>query len=96
MHPSPNNVPWPSSVGFPFPQQKHGIYTISVATDPYLKSIRVDWYGSTMLNRYLAGNGPAVVAITPTTPTGDSPDIVISEPAVAPPNMSLCKFLRRH
>jgi hypothetical protein len=96
MHPSPNNVPWPSSVGFPFPQQKHGIYTISVATDPYLKSIRVDWYGSTMLNRYLAGNGPAVVATTPNVRSGSSPQIAISEVSTARPDMSLCKFLERH
>jgi len=95
MHPSAVNVPWPSSVGFKFPQQKNGIYTITVATDPYLKSIKVEWYGSTMINRFLAGNGPAVVATTPPTSAGSQPDIVVREVPMPPPDMSLCKFVQR-
>lgn len=93
LHPSPNPVPWPSSVGFPFPQVRHGVYTITVTTDPYLKSIKVDWYGSTMINRYLAGNGPAVVKATPSSPGRPAPDIVVTDTPMPPPNMSLCKFL---
>jgi len=96
LHPSPNPVPWPSSVGFQFPQTKHGIYTITVITDPYLKSLKVEWYGSTMINRYLAGDGPAVVAVTPTAQPGGQPPIVVSDVPMPPPNMSVCKFLRRH
>jgi len=96
VHPSPNNVPWPSSVGFKFPQQKNGIYTISVATDPYLKSIKVAWYGSTMINRYLAGDGPAVVATTPTAATGPQSAIVVRDVPMPPPDMSLCKAVRHH
>jgi len=96
LNPSPNNVPWPSSVGFQFPQTKNGIYTITVTTDPYLKSIKVDWYGSTMINRYLAGEGPGVVAATPTVQTGPPPPIVVTDVPMPAPDMSICKFLRRH
>jgi hypothetical protein len=96
LHPSPNSVPWPVSFGYPFPQVKNGIYAITVTTDPYLKSMKVEWYGSTMINRYVAGDGPAIVNVTPTIQSGSPPDIVVSEAPLPPPNMPICKFLAQH
>ncbi len=93
IHASPNTVPWPSSVGFAFPQTLHGIYTITVTTDPYLKSITVGWYGSTMIQRYLAGDGPAAVVTTPVTPGIRQPNIVVSEVQTPAPSMALCRQL---
>ncbi len=93
IHASPTPLAWPSSIGFPFPQVLHGIYTITVITDPYLKSILVNWYGSTMINRYLAGNGPALVTATPIVTTAPLPDIQVSETPMPPPRMSICRAL---
>ncbi|MEI7859249.1 MAG: hypothetical protein WCI26_05385 [Acidimicrobiales bacterium] len=94
-HASPTPLAWPSSVGFAFPQVLHGIYRITVTTDPYLKSIVVGWYGSTMINRYLAGTGPAVVAATPPTDAAALPAITVTEGALPPTHMALCKSLLR-
>ena len=93
VHGSPTPLAWPSSVGFAFPQVLHGVYTITVTTDPYLKSMVVGWYGSTMINRYLAGSGPGVVAVTPASTTLPLPAVVISETPMPAPDMSICRAL---
>jgi len=93
VHGSPTPLAWPSSVGFAFPQVLHGVYTITVTTDPYLKSMVVGWYGSTMINRYLAGNGPGVVAVTPESTTLPLPAVVIGETSLPAPDMSICRAL---
>jgi hypothetical protein len=87
---------WPSSVGFAFPQVLHGVYEITVTTDPYLHSIVVGWYKSTMINRFLAGPGPAVVLATPAPAAGAAaPDIVVTDVPSRPPRMHICRSLAR-
>lgn len=107
LEPAPNNqalirvvnagapaLRWPSSVGFAFPQVLHGVYQITVTTDPNLHSIVVGWYKSTMINRYLAGTGPAQVAVTPVPGVGTSlPSITVTEVPMPPTHMPLCRSL---
>ncbi|MGA2837610.1 MAG: hypothetical protein ABSF84_13520 [Acidimicrobiales bacterium] len=90
------SITWPSSVGYAFPQILHGVYTITVTTDPYLHSIVVGWYGSTMIDRYLAGDGPAQIAVTPISTNGPQPAITVSAPPTAPPTLGLCHALLHH
>jgi hypothetical protein len=48
-----------------------------------------------MINRYLAGAGPAVVAATPPTDAAALPSITVTEGALPPTRMALCKSLLR-
>ena len=71
----------------------HGVYEITVTTDPYLRSIVVGWYGSTMINRFLAGTGPAHVAETTLVPGAPLPAITVTEVPTPRPNLSTCHAL---
>jgi hypothetical protein len=93
VHAGAPTINWPSSTGYAFPQVLHGIYTITVTTDPYLHSMVVGWYGSTMINRYLAGSGPATVAVTQTPSDAPLPDVAVSEAVTRRPDMSICTGL---
>jgi hypothetical protein len=96
VHAGAPTIAWPSSIGYAFPQILHGIYTITVTTDPYLHSIVVGWYGSSMINRFLAGTGPARVAVTPVTPGATAPAILVTEVPRPAPHMSVCLALQHH
>ncbi len=64
--------------------------------DPNLQSIDVVWYGSQMLNHYLAGTGPAVVQTTGTSTSGVLPLISVADVPVAPTagsGTNLCRSL---
>ena len=96
---SGTSINWPPDTGWPFaitPALVHKQIQITVTTDPYLKSIDVIWYGSQMLNHYLAGNGPAVVHTTSSSPSGALPLVSVADLPVAPTaasEMSLCRSL---
>ena len=88
------SIHWPKSIGFPFPQILHGQFQVTVVTDPYLHSIRVDWYGVTMMNRYLEGPGPGVVQLTPTPAVGTAPpEIEVSQEPAPVQHFHTCKAL---
>ena len=90
---SGTTINWPPAKGWRFTDTlTHQLYEISVTTDPNLSSVNVVWYGQKMLQHYLAGPGPAVVAVTPVS--GVRPVVSVSEePGVAPPSTGLCKSL---
>jgi hypothetical protein len=93
VHGGDPSITWPSSAGFAFPQVLHGVYQVTVTTDPYLHSIVVGWYGSTMINRYLAGNGPVQVAVTTVGPGTPLPAVGVAEVAQPPVHMPICRSL---
>jgi hypothetical protein len=91
---SGTTINWPPARGFRFPDTLiHERYEITVTTDPNLKSITVIWYGEKMLNHYLDGTGPAVVAVTPTSTP--APVVSVSQQANpgTPPSSGLCRSL---
>ncbi len=87
------SISWPNSVGHTFPQILHSVNKITVTTDPYLHSMVVSWYG---FQRYLAGTGPARIAVTPISMEGPPPAISVSAPARPPPSLGLCQQLLHH
>ncbi|MGH9078734.1 MAG: hypothetical protein ACRDYE_01410, partial [Acidimicrobiales bacterium] len=88
------NWPWPHS-GDKAISVLHEPFRIAVTTDPNLKSIYVDWYGSNLLQHYLGGSGPAVVHTTPPPPSGSLPEVSVQERPGPPSSMSLCNSLER-
>jgi hypothetical protein len=97
---SGTSINWPSAAGWRFPVTNsllHEQLQISVTTDPNLKSIVVEWYGSEiMINHYLAGDGPAVVKSTTISPGAALPVVTVANvPIHATTNMDLCLSLRR-
>ncbi len=99
---SGTSIKWPPATGWPFaitPSLVHKQIQITVTTDPNLKSIDVVWYGSQMLNHYLAGTGPAVVQTTAPTPAGGLPLISVADVPVTPTvgaGTNLCQGLTGH
>lgn len=67
------NITWPAAHGWTFPVRPGGIFQITVETDPNLQSFIVNWYGSTMVDRYIPQRAAAVVQTTPPTPHGATP-----------------------
>ncbi|MHB8429442.1 MAG: hypothetical protein ACYDDZ_02790 [Acidimicrobiales bacterium] len=94
---SGTGIPWPSATGWSFPDTLlHEQLQVRITTDPNLSSIAVTWYGSEMLNHYLAGTGPAVVHVTPAAAPGTvGPVVSVAQvPMRAPADpMRLCHTL---
>ncbi len=91
---SGTSIPWPSPVGWHFPiKYLHSQYKLTVTTDPYLNQIVVTWYGTKMIGHYVAGDGPAVVHVTPTSTTGTTPVVTVRELPTPTPDMSLCQSI---
>ena len=97
---SGTSINWPSAVTWPFAVLSSEVgeqFRMSVLTDPNLKSIVIEWNGSTLLGHYLAGNGPAVVQSTKISPRSAPPVVTVanlSPPAKAP--MTLCRSLNQN
>ncbi len=95
---SGTSISWPRATGWVFPiHLLHENYQLVVTTDPNLNSMNVEWYGSQMLNHYVAGRGPAVVLATPPSASSSTLPVVTvaNGPAVPPSDMTLCKRLDR-
>jgi hypothetical protein len=91
---SGTSIPWPSPVGWHFPiKYLHSQYKLMVTTDPYLNQIVVTWYGTKMIGHYVAGDGPAVVHVTPVPTTGTTPVVTVRELPTPTPDMSLCQSI---
>ncbi len=93
---SGTSINWPPARSWRFPDTLiHQEYEVTVTTDPNLRSINVVWYGQKMIGHYLAGNGPAVVQLTPTPTDGTVPVVTVAEAptAVTPPTTTLCRSL---
>ena len=95
---SGTTINWPLAAGWKIPiQYLDTQYKVVVTTDPNLNLMTVKLYGATMINHFVAGRGPAVVATTPPTPPG-SPDPVVTvatvpSGATSADPMSLCHSL---
>jgi hypothetical protein len=97
---SGTSISWPSPSGWRFPVTTsllHEQLQISVTTDPNLKSIIVEWYGSEiMINHFVAGKGPAVVKTTAISPGSVLPVVTVADvPTHTTTNMNLCLSLLR-
>ena len=94
---SGTSIDWPPAAGWNIPiKLLDEQYQVVITTDPNLNSIRATWYGSNMLNHYLAGKGPAVIQTTHTLPGSPLPVVTVaSVPMAAETNMGLCRSLVR-
>ncbi len=91
---SGTSVSWPSASAVPKPiSVLHEPFRIEVTTDPNLHQIKVIWYGTGLIQHFIAGSGPAVVPSTPTT-GGPLPEVTVVEKPVSS-SMSLCRSLQR-
>jgi hypothetical protein len=93
---TPISWPPPSSWSFHVTNAMlHGHLFVTVTTDTNLDSIVVNWYGhEKMFNHYIAGQGPAVVTPTPTSPGSALPPVtVVHLPTRVTTNMDLCHSL---
>jgi hypothetical protein len=95
---SGTSINWPSAAGWRFPittARLHEKFEFTVTTDPNLKSIVVEWYGSEiMINHYLAGDGPAVVKSTTISAGSALPTVTVANvPVHDNSSMSLCRSL---
>lgn len=88
---SGTSIDWPPDAGWNIPiKLLDEQCQVVITTDPNLNSIRATWYGSNMLNHYLAGKGPAVIQTTHTPPGSPLPVVTVaSVPMPAKPNMGL-------
>lgn len=96
VNPGRPDITWPYPVGYPFPQyaRAHSYLTISVTTDPYLHSLEVTWYGTLMMNHYLAGSYSPQVMVTPPTPAGAKPPVLsVGQLPSTGSGMALCRGL---
>jgi hypothetical protein len=91
---SGTSVSWPSASAVPKPiSVLHEPFRIEVTTDPNLHQIKVIWYGTGLIQHFIAGSGPAVVPSTPTT-GGPLPEVTVVEKPVSS-SMSQCRSLQR-
>jgi hypothetical protein len=90
-------ISWPPATGWIVPiKLLHEQYQVTVTTDPNLQSITVNWYGSTMINHFIAGDGlPVVVPTSTSGANAASPVVTVADvptkPAKSP--MHLCRTL---
>jgi hypothetical protein len=95
---SGTSISWPRATGWVFPiHLLHENYQLVVTTDPNLNTMNVEWYGSQMLNHYVAGKGPAVVLATPAAVSSSQlPVVTVADgPPVPASPMPLCRSLSR-
>jgi hypothetical protein len=96
---SGTSINWPSAAGWKFPitaDKLHEEFEFTVTTDPNLKSIVAEWYGhETMINHYLAGDGPPVVKTSTISPGAALPVVTVVnvDTVHANASMSLCRSL---
>ena len=93
---SGTSISWPPAHGWSLPvgpSLLHVPLTFTVTVDPNLNAINVQWYGSKMLQHYVAGNGPMVVKAIPPSPDGVISVVPVPNPRTAPSNMHLCRSL---
>jgi hypothetical protein len=98
LYDSGTSIKWPTPVGWKFPVPNsilHEQYKITVITDPNLKSFIVNWYGNaSMINHYVAGDGPAVVKSTKLSPGSPLPVVTVANvPRRANSSLTLCRSL---
>ncbi len=91
-------ISWPPPTSWSFhvtSAMLHGHLFVTVTTDTNLDSIVVNWYGhEKMLSHYIAGQGPAMVTPTPTSPGSALPPVtVVHLPTRVTTNMNLCHSL---
>ena len=92
---SGTSISWPLGTELPKPiSVLHEAFRIDVTTDPNLHQIKVTWYGSYLLEHYIAGAGPAIVHSTQTSPGTPLSEVTVSERPV-PSSTSLCQSLLR-
>lgn len=92
---SGTSIAWPGSAAAPKPiSVLHQPFRIQVTTDPNLHQIKVMWYGTGLLQHYIAGYGPPVVHSTATTTGGRTPEVTVVEKPVSS-SRSLCRSLQR-
>jgi hypothetical protein len=70
---------WPTDESQPVPIYAiHQPLQVEVTTDPNQHQIDVNWFVENMLSHYIAGPGPGVVHVTPTTPGAKLPEVTVS------------------
>ncbi len=93
---SGTNVNWPSASGSAFPVPVvHQPFEMTTTVDPNLNSFEVGWTPTAvMINHYVAGTGPAVVASTVTPPGSPPPTVTVTAvPSTTKAPMTLCRSL---
>jgi hypothetical protein len=92
---SGTSINWPPAAGWKIPiKYTHVQYQFVVTTDPNLNSMVILWYGSGMLTHYVAGDGPAVVQVTPSSPPGSPlPEVSVASLPTPANSLGLCTSL---
>jgi len=97
--PGAPSVHWPPATTSSVAVVPHTVYGVEAMTDPNMHEILAGGMG-VGIQHYLAGDGPAVVAVTPPTtgqaaPTGQAGLATVSDISPAPFSMALCRSLAR-
>jgi hypothetical protein len=95
---SGTSISWPYA-GWKLPiKYLHMQYQFAVTTDPNLSSMTVNWAGTTLISHYVAGDGPAQVQATPSSPQSATSPPVVTVADVTPSEAAtthLCQSLLR-
>jgi len=101
LYNSGTTIKWPSAIGWRFPVAASLVHVrlqVVVTTDPNLNALVVGWYDDeTMINHYVAGDGPAVVKTTPVSPGSSLPVVTVTDlPNATSAPMTLCRSLSQN